>query len=64
MLRLVHREFVVDAPLDQAWDHLAQVEAWVSWAKHIRRVELVPQGDVTAETTGTLYLSNWVEDRI
>jgi hypothetical protein len=57
-MHLVHREFVIDAPLDQAWAHLARVEQWVSWAKHIRRVELTPRGEVTAQTKGVLYLSN------
>jgi len=34
---LVRREFTVDVPVQRAWDHLANVNAWTSWAKHIKR---------------------------
>ncbi len=34
--RVVDKSFVARAPLEVAWNHLAQIEAWPSWAKHIR----------------------------
>ena len=43
---LIQREFVVDVPLERAWDHLARVEAWASWAKHIKSVTLEPTTEV------------------
>jgi hypothetical protein len=56
MMRLVQQEFVVDAPLETAWDHLAHVERWPTWAKHIKRVELKPPGEVGPDSEGKIYL--------
>jgi hypothetical protein len=53
---LVRREFVVDVSLEQAWNHLASVESWPSWAKHITRVTLRPAGALTDHSAGTLRL--------
>jgi hypothetical protein len=60
MLRLIHREFVVDAPLHIAWQHLAQVERWPSWARHITSVELDPPGDLTRQSGGAFRLRNGI----
>jgi Polyketide cyclase / dehydrase and lipid transport len=57
---LLSRQFAVDQPLAQAWQHLARAERWPTWAKHIRRVELQPPGEVGPDTTGRLTLSNGV----
>jgi carbon monoxide dehydrogenase subunit G len=54
---LVRREFSVAVPLDRAWDHLANVEAWTSWAKHIKSVTLQPPGSVTAHSAGEFRLA-------
>ncbi|MCI0694143.1 SRPBCC family protein [candidate division KSB1 bacterium] len=61
MLTLIHREFTVDLPLDAAWHHLAQIERWPSWAKHIKNVELVPAGELTASTRGKFHLANGIK---
>jgi len=58
MLLLIRREFEVNVPLEQAWKHLARVESWPRWAKHIRSVELTPSGEVTAQTSGVFHLSS------
>ncbi len=63
MLRLIHREFVVDAPLQDARRHLAQVERWPSWARHITSVELDPPGDLTRQSSSALHLSNGIRSR-
>jgi hypothetical protein len=60
MIELVVREFTVDGPLDQAWDHLAHVEQWTSWAKHIKRVVLQPPGLLTQSSAGTFRLAGGV----
>jgi hypothetical protein len=60
---LIQREFVVDVPLERAWDHLARVEAWPSWAKHIKRVTLEPPGELSSSTVGVLYLENGIRAR-
>ena len=56
MIELVVREFIVDVPVDQAWDHVAHVEQWTSWAKHIKRVTLEPSGPLTPTSAGAFRL--------
>ena len=58
MLDLVRREFEVDIPLATAWKHLAQVERWPTWARHIEHVELNPKGELTLSTVGSFRLAN------
>jgi hypothetical protein len=57
MITLLRREFTVDVALQQAWDHLARIEEWPSWAKHIRRIELSPPCDLGPDSTGVIYLA-------
>ena len=57
MRELVRREFTVDVPVQRAWDHLANVDAWTSWAKHIKRVTLNPSGPLTDNSAGTFRLA-------
>src|SRR5690349_15962836 len=57
VIELVVREFGVDVPLQDAWDHLAQVERWTSWAKHIKRVSLEPPGALTGASAGAFRLA-------
>ncbi len=61
MLELIRREFTVNAPLEAAWHHLARVEQWPSWAKHIKRVEVIPPGDLTPSSTGLIHLRNGIK---
>jgi len=56
----ISREFTVYVPLAVAWQHLASVEGWPSWAKHIRRAELTPRGQLTSQSSGTFHLGNGV----
>jgi len=39
MITLLRREFTMELPPEKAWQHLARVEQWPSWAKHIKQVE-------------------------
>ena len=57
---LVSRDFRVNVPLERAWSHLAQIERWPTWARHIRRVELRPGGPLTPCSEGTFFLRNGV----
>ena len=57
MRELVRREFTVEVPLQTAWDHLANVESWTSWAKHIKRVTLDPAGRLTDHSAGAFRLA-------
>jgi hypothetical protein len=54
---LLRREFTVELPIE-AWRHLARVEQWPSWAKHIKRVELQPAGELGLGSTGCMLLTN------
>jgi hypothetical protein len=40
MIELLRREFIVDLPLEQAWQHLARLGEWPSWAEHIKQIGL------------------------
>jgi hypothetical protein len=60
MITLLRREFTADVPLEAAWRHLARVEQWPSWARHIKRVEVTPPGELGPHSTGVLHLSNGV----
>ena len=56
MTTLIRREFVVDAPVEAAWGYLARVAAWPSWAGHIKRIDLDPPGEITADSSGVIHL--------
>ena len=58
MITLLRREFTVELPLEAAWQHLARVQRWPRWAKHIKEVELQPAGELGLESTGRLHLTN------
>jgi hypothetical protein len=55
---LLRREFTVELPLEKAWQHLACVEQWPSWAKHIKQVEVQPRGELGLGSTGRMVLTN------
>lgn len=50
MNTLINREFIVNATADAAFGHLAQVEKWPSWAKHIPN--LIAENDSLARSKG------------
>lgn len=52
----LEREFTVVAPVEEAWRELAAVEEWPSWAPHIRRVRVDPQGPLGPLSHGRLTL--------
>jgi hypothetical protein len=55
MAERIHREFTVNVPLDMAWQHFSRIEQWPSWAKHIRRVQLEPPGELTPASSGAFH---------
>ncbi len=63
MIELIRREFTVNAPLAAAWHHLAEVEHWPSWAKHINQVELTPKGELTLQSKGTFHPKNDIKSQ-
>src|SRR6266699_3551598 len=58
MVTLLQREFTVGIPPQRAWDHLARVEQWPSWAPHIKKIELQPPGELGPQSTGVIHLTN------
>lgn len=50
MIELVRRTFEVDAPLDDLWANLVQLESWPEWAKHVRAITVTPAGLLTANS--------------
>src|SRR5262249_26886871 len=60
---LIRRDFVVSAPIRAAWDHLARVEEWPSWARHIRRIDLTPAGELGPTSAGVIRLENGIKWR-
>lgn len=61
MRELLVRTFEVDAPRAQAWDHVARIEAWPSWARHIRSIEM--SGPLGPDATGLIRLRNGIRSR-
>ena len=60
MIRLLEREFEVPVSLEEAWGFLARVEEWPQWARHIRRIDLAPEGEVRPGSTGCIHLRNGI----
>jgi hypothetical protein len=58
MVTLIQREFTVGIALRKAWDHLARIEQWPSWAPHIKKIELHPPGELGSQSTGIIHLTN------
>jgi hypothetical protein len=61
MAPLLQREFEVAIPLHRAWDHLARVQQWPSWAPHIKRIETHPPGEIGRHSTGVIHLTNGLQ---
>jgi hypothetical protein len=52
----VRRVFEVDAPLEEAWHRLAEVERWPEWAPHITSVTVSPPGGLGPTSRGALQI--------
>lgn len=58
MKEVLREEVTVDRPNAVAWDHLAQLERWPTWGRHIRRMTPSPPGVLTESTTVILRMRN------
>ena len=58
MVTLIRREFMVSIPSQTAWDYLARIEQWPSWAPHIKQIELHPPGAISPQSSGVIHLTN------
>lgn len=52
----VRRIFDVEAPVEEAWHRLAEVERWPEWAPHIVSVNVSPQGELGPTSSGALRI--------
>lgn len=52
----VKRVFEVDAPLEEAWHRLAEVERWPEWAPHITSVTVSPPGELGPTSSGAFQI--------
>jgi hypothetical protein len=62
-VRLLERRFIVRVPLEKAWSHLERIEKWPSWARHIRRIQLSPQGPLGLDSLGVIQLTNGIRSK-
>ncbi len=58
--RMLERTFRVRAVPGAAWEELAAVRSWPAWARHIRSVDLEPEGPLGPGSRGTLRLTNGI----
>jgi Polyketide cyclase / dehydrase and lipid transport len=63
MLTLIDRTFTVNAPLEKAWQHLARVDQWPTWAPHIKHIEIHPAGELGSKSSGVILLANGIKSR-
>lgn len=61
MVELLRREFDVAMPIDAAWKSLARVEKWPTWARHIKRIDMTPPGELGPASTGCIRLTNGIK---
>ena len=61
MKTLLRREFTVEQPVETAWQHLARVTEWPSWAKHIKQITVQPPGPLGPQSTGVIRLTNGIK---
>jgi hypothetical protein len=61
MVTLIRREFTVHVPVQRAWDHLARIEQWPSWAHHMKKIELQPAHQFGDRSTGVIHLTNGIK---
>src|SRR5262245_60353913 len=61
MRTLLRREFIVNQPLIVAWNHLARIEDWPSWARHVKEIQLQPPGELGPTSTGIIHLTNGIK---
>lgn len=58
MVTLINREFTVTVSLEEAWEHLARVDQWPTWAHHIKHIDVNPPGELGDQSSGLIHLAN------
>jgi Polyketide cyclase / dehydrase and lipid transport len=58
MVTLIDREFTVNVSSECAWQHLARLDQWPTWAQHIKHIEVQPPGELSDHSSGVIQLAN------
>lgn len=58
MITLIDREFIVKVSSERAWQHLTRLDQWPTWARHIKRIEVQPPGELDNHSSGVIQLAN------
>jgi len=58
MVTLIDREFTVNVTRERAWDYLARLDLWPTWAPHIKYIATQPQGELRPNSSGVIHLAN------
>jgi len=58
MVTLIDREFTVNVSSERAWQHLARLDLWPTWAHHIKLIEAQPPGELGDHSSGVIHLAN------
>jgi hypothetical protein len=61
MVTLIDREFTVNASLERAWQHLAHLDQWSTWAHHIKQIDVHPQVELGPQSSGVIHLANGIK---
>lgn len=61
MLDLIERNFTVSVPVEAAWEHLAMIEHWHTWASHIKSIKKDTDNPLNAQSKGTIHLKNGIK---
>ncbi len=60
---LLRRTLELSIPPEAAWAHLSRVEAWPSWARHLRSARLEPPGLLGPASSGVFVLGPGIPTR-
>ena len=58
MVTLIDREFTVNVSRERAWDYLARLDLWPTWAPHIKHIAPHPQRELGPNSSGVIHPAN------
>ena len=58
MVTLIDREFSVNVSRERAWDYLARLDLWPTWAPHIKYIGTHSPGELGPNSSGVIRLAN------
>lgn len=61
MVTLIEREFSVNVSQETAWQYLARLDLWPTWAHHIKLIEIRPKGELGPHSSGVIHLANGIK---